>query len=322
MDTLRISIIILLTAFAISACAPQRTAPVEERGRARAGIAHQGIAKKHPRDHIVRRGETLYSIAFRYGLDWRRVANWNRIPAPFVIHPGDRIRLLASNSARRTTNRRSVNQPAPRTRSGASDASRAGSGQNTATQPAAKNTASRQPSPVNKIPPPTTAKAAAKKPQKAAPKKTHSPPPAVKKAAPRKSPPKPVAASRQSGNIAWRWPVSGRTLRRFKAGDAARQGIDIAGKLGDTIVAAAEGTVVYSGTGLIGYGELIIIKHNERLLSAYGHNRRRLVKEGDKVKAGQPISEMGRTAAGEVLLHFEVRVEGKPQNPVNYLPKR
>ncbi len=119
----------------------------------------------------------------------------------------------------------------------------------------------------------------------------------------------------------WRWPANGPVTRRFQAGDT-RKGIHIAGQAGQPVVAAAGGQVVYSGTGLIGYGELIIIKHSEVLLSAYGHNRNRLVREGDSVAAGRVIAEMGLDERGEPLLHFEIRRNGQPEDPLNFLPRR
>jgi lipoprotein NlpD len=111
-------------------------------------------------------------------------------------------------------------------------------------------------------------------------------------------------------------------IRGFVAGDPARNGLDIAGKEGQAINATSAGQVVYSGNGLIGYGELIIVKHSEKMLSAYAHNRVRLVKEGDQVWAGQKIAEMGRNSSDEQVLHFEIRALGKPVNPLTYLPNR
>ena len=125
-----------------------------------------------------------------------------------------------------------------------------------------------------------------------------------------------------TGEIAWRWPAAGPVVVTYVAGDQTRQGIDIAGKAGDPVRAAADGTVVYSGNGLIGYGELIIVKHSPAFLSAYGHNRKRLVKEGDRVTAGQEIAEMGSSSANRDSLHFEIRKNGKPANPTDYLPRR
>lgn len=122
-------------------------------------------------------------------------------------------------------------------------------------------------------------------------------------------------------NIAWHWPAKGELVGRFVAGDKIRQGIDIAGKAGQRIEAAADGTVVYSGTGLIGYGELLIVKHDNEWISAYAHNARRLVAEGDRVKAGQHIADMGATGSVRTMLHFEIRRHGKPVDPLLYLPK-
>ncbi|MGA2654733.1 MAG: peptidoglycan DD-metalloendopeptidase family protein [Gammaproteobacteria bacterium] len=130
----------------------------------------------------------------------------------------------------------------------------------------------------------------------------------------------PVAPSPQTVQIAqgaWQWPVKGAIIGNFKH----TKGIDIAGVEGEIIHAANSGQVVYSGTGLRGYGQLLIIKHNEQYLSAYAHNRKLLVKEGDSVKIGQPIAEMGDTDTNRVKLHFEIRHNGKPVDPLRYLPK-
>jgi lipoprotein NlpD len=118
------------------------------------------------------------------------------------------------------------------------------------------------------------------------------------------------------------WPTDGRILRGFLVNDPARNGLDIAGREGQEIKASAGGTVVYSGNGLIGFGELIIIKHNDRMLSAYAHNRRRIVAEGEEVKQGQKIAELGRNDRNEQILHFEIRVNGRPVDPRKYLPVR
>lgn len=126
-----------------------------------------------------------------------------------------------------------------------------------------------------------------------------------------------------ASRIAWQWPVTGgQIISTYLANDTTRQGIDIAGNGGEVVRAAADGTVVYSGSGLVGYGELIIIKHDEQWLSAYGHNRRRVVSEGAVVKAGQQIGELGSTGAPRNMLHFEIRQNGKPVDPQAYLPSR
>ncbi|MEN5207560.1 peptidoglycan DD-metalloendopeptidase family protein [Stenotrophomonas terrae] len=134
--------------------------------------------------------------------------------------------------------------------------------------------------------------------------------------------PPPATATPVNSGIVWRWPAEGALVGRFVAGEATKQGVDIAGSSGQAVRAAGPGVVVYSGAGLVGYGELIIIKHNDQWLSAYGHNRKRLVNEGQSVKAGDQIAEMGRTGTSRDMLHFEIRYNGKPVDPLIYLPKK
>jgi lipoprotein NlpD len=122
-------------------------------------------------------------------------------------------------------------------------------------------------------------------------------------------------------NLRWQWPTAGRVVERFSAGDPSRKGLKIAGKPGQSIVAAEGGSVVYSGSGLVGYGQLIIVKHNNNYLSAYGHNRKLLVQQGDQVARGAQIAEMG-LAGGAPVLHFEIRRDGDPVDPLALLPRR
>ena len=122
--------------------------------------------------------------------------------------------------------------------------------------------------------------------------------------------------------FAWRWPADGSLVGRYAPGEPTQQGIDIAGNAGAPVRTAADGVVVYSGSGLVGYGELVIVKHNDQWLSAYGHNRSRIVNEGQVVKAGQQIAEMGHSGAARDMLHFEIRYNGKPVDPLQYLPKK
>lgn len=121
--------------------------------------------------------------------------------------------------------------------------------------------------------------------------------------------------------LRWQWPTSGRVVEGFAAGDAVRKGVKIAGKAGQPILAAEGGEVVYSGSGLVGYGPLIIVQHNKNYLSAYGHNRKLLVRQGDQVTKGTQIAEMG-LAGGRPLLHFEIRRDGDPVDPMALLPRR
>jgi len=119
----------------------------------------------------------------------------------------------------------------------------------------------------------------------------------------------------------WRWPIEGKLVQTFRGGDRTRQGIRISGRAGQKVKAVEGGTVVYSGSGLKGYGNLIIVKHNDNYLSAYGFNRRLLASEGQRVKRGQSVAEVGQASSGEYLLHFEIRKNGTAQDPMRYLPR-
>ena len=217
-----------------------RDATLEERG-----------GGPRPTVHVVRPSETLAAIAWRYGLDYRSIARWNRIAPPYVIFPGQRLALRGAEAP-------SARAPAARADSGTGT----GTGRKRAAQVA----------------------------------------------------PAPISAG------GWTWPAKGRLIGGFGKGD--RGGIDIAGRRGQPVVAARDGRVVYTGSGLVGYGRLVIIKHAGRLLTAYAHNDRLLVKEGQTVRAGRQIAEMGSSGAERVKLHFEVRRDGKPLNPLKFLPGR
>lgn len=232
----------------------------------------------------VVRGDTLYSIAFRRGVDYRDLARWNGIDAPYTIWPGQELRLSSPRSGR-------WHHPAPhhvvaRAPVVVAASAHTASHHAVAVVPVAGGHA---PKPVD--PPPVVTSVHATGP------------------------------ARSTDGISWRWPADGALIKRFQSGDAI-PGIELAGRSGDPVRAAADGVVVYSGNGLVGYGELIIIKHSDSFLSAYGHNRKRLVKEGQRVSAGQEIAEMGSTGASRDELQFQVRRNGNPVDPLNYLPPR
>lgn len=210
-----------------------------------------------PGDYMVRRGDTLYSIAFRNNLDYHDLARWNGIGTDYLIVPGQVLRLRGPASA------------APR-------------------QPV------RDSGPVAASPPPPAPSVVLPPPQSATPAPT--------------------------GSGDWVWPTAGSVARGF--GQQGSKGLDLSGRDGQPVVAAAAGKVVYSGNALKGYGELIIIKHDNDLLSAYGYNHSRYVKEGDVVTAGQPIARMGRGPENKPMLHFEIRRAGKPIDPLRQLPKQ
>jgi lipoprotein NlpD len=193
------------------------------------------------RQHIVRSGETLFSIAFRYGRDPAELARWNSLGDGSLIYPGQVIRL--------------------------------------------------------------------------------TPPPAGTRSAP-PGRPKPLPDIPAEPPPAWRWPAAGRVGVEFGGKPGPGTGILIDGRAGQTVHAAASGTVVYAGGGLIGYGQLIIVKHNDTYLSAYGYNASLLVKEGQAVRKGQQIATMGEGPERKPRLHFEIRRNGKPVDPRQFLPAR
>lgn len=275
-------LLLLLCLTMLASCHRHRPAPVEDHSASQ--VKRQLNADGN---YSVRPGDTLYAIAFSYGLDHREVAAWNRIAKPYVIYPGQDLRM-------------SPPKPANRRSSGKSSAVQTSGIKTPAETTTRTHTAA--------TPPPVTAKATPAK-------QIATPPPTV-----------PTAGATAKQNSAdpqsWRWPANGRVLRGYVATNPSRNGLDIVGTEGQPIMATADGKVVYSGNGLLGYGELIIIKHSDRMLSAYAHNKLRLVKEGEQVSAGQEIAEMGRNDQNEQLLHFEIRVRGKPVNPIGYLPKK
>jgi len=257
--------------------------------------------------HRVQAGDTLYGIAFRHRLDWRSVAAWNGIAEPFVIRPGQLLRLTPPEGGRPRLAATDAVRPPP---------------------PAEPRPASRpEPGVVLPAPPPIPRGPAGSAPP--APGLAGSPTGAMPAPAtsPAASEPSAMPAAVASGGAGfrsgqWLWPTEGQVVARFAEGDRSRQGIAIAGTAGQAVRAAAAGTVVYSGAGLVGFGELIIIKHDDLWLSAYGHNRRRLVAEGATVQAGQQIAELGRTGTSRDMLHFEIRRSGRPVDPLPLLPRR
>ncbi len=269
-------------------------------------------------NYAVVQGDTLYSIAFRKGVDFRDLAQWNGIAAPYTIWPGQR--LILSPPAK---SHAAPVAAAPGRASGAPVATApvfepvtASSAPPAAAPPAARSASVPATSPAI-TPSPS-------RPAVAATAATVVPVAGVPAAAPATMPPPaPPAAgvSRVVSSVQWRWPADGSLVGRFQSGDAI-PGIQIVGKSGDPVRAAADGVVVYSGNGLVGYGELVIIKHNDSFLSAYGHNRKRLVKEGQRVSAGQQIAEMGSTGTTRNELEFQIRRDGNPVDPLGYLPLR
>lgn len=235
-------------------------------GRAVAPVGNQGYATKTPQVkytpvkpptvYKVSKGDTLYSISWRYGMDYKTLAKINNIRSPYKIFIGQRLRFKSSSTSTKTQTRITTKSQV------------------------------------------TTDKSATRK--------------TTKKAA---------LANISNTKLTWRWPTKGKVVSTYSKSAAGRKGIDIAGKSGQSVIAAASGKVVYSGSGLPRYGNLLIIKHNDVYLSAYAHNKSLLVKEGQQVKSGQKIALLGKTGTQSNQLHFEIRRNGKPVDPMRFLPK-
>ncbi len=204
--------------------------------------------------YVVKRGDTLYSIGFRSGHGYRRLAKWNNILPPYKIKIGQKIKLHKPVLKKRRTSRNKKNNKVSK-----------------------KRVTSNKTSVISNN-------------------------------------------NKKLLKVSWQWPIKGKMLKNFS--QTGNKGIDIFGKVGWKVRSAASGKVVYSGSGLKGYGKLMIIKHNYLFLSAYANNSRLLVNEGDIVKKGQVIAEVGRVGTQQASLHFEIRKNGNPVNPLNYLPKK
>lgn len=289
----------VVTVLAVTACT-HTPAPVEDLSARAAGsytLTPEGRYR-------VRQGDTLYSIAFNYGLDWKDVARWNNVSRPYTIFPGQELRLTPS-AARRTGSTTTTTRAA-------------GTAPRATTRPADIPDASRSADSSADTASETPQTATETSPAQTTPKTgSDTPPPATP---PVRTPA--VSAGPLGDPENWLWPTEGRVISRFDGSDPSRKGINISGSEGQPIVASADGDVVYSGNGLIGFGELIIIKHSDSMLTAYAHNRRRLVQEGERVLAGSQIAEMGQNHQEQAMLHFELRVDGKPVDPLRYLPGR
>lgn len=297
------AVLVCLVLAALAACGNSPSAPVEDRGYG--GVHGQGYPT-----HRVQRGDTLYSIAFRYGMDYRKVAAANNIYAPYTIYPGQVIVV-----------RETPPTAAPLATAAAVPA---GTPPVVAPYPAAApvvSTPSSSPAPSSAPAPAVPPISAPAVPPISAPASTVAPASAAAPSTAAQAA-APVASEPYTGAVVtnWRWPTEGRVTRGYSG--TVHKGIDIDGSRGDAVRAVAPGKVVYAGTGIVGFGELLIVKHNDVYLSAYGHNDRLLVSEGQAVQAGQQIAEKGSSGTDTVKLHFEIREAGKPIDPLRLLPSR
>ena len=326
-----------LAATMLAGCANQPVqAPVLE--RAPVSAARPAPPPAGPRSDVytVKRGDTMFSIALDHGLDYKELAAWNNIDNPSRIRPGQQLRITPPAGAQEapvivnpiTTSGRVESRPlaAPGAPPGAAAAAATPPKAEAATGPAAAQGSIKSEPLARKLPytPENLALLQrAEAPPAAAPAPAPVPAPAVAAAIPSApvaapAPAQAAAAADDEDKVDWGWPVQGRIIAGFS--EASNKGLDIAAKLGDPVIAAAPGRVVYSGSGLRGYGKLVIVKHNKTYLSAYAHNSVILVKEGQSVVKGQKIAEVGNTDSDKPMLHFEIRKLGKPVDPAKYLP--
>ncbi len=226
------------------------------------------VVETPPKHYKVKRGDTLYSIAWRFNLDYRGLASTNNIKPPYTIRPGQQLSLDVTEKKA---------QPPTMLPSGSTNNVLDKTNTNIV------NSGNSQKNDANK----------------------------------------PSQEFVETQQLRWSWPHNGKIVRTFGENGSLSKGVDIAGALGESVMAAATGKVVFAGNGLRGYGNLIIIEHNDQYLSAYGFNRKILVEEKQVVNRGEKIAELGvEGSSGDPLLHFEIRKDGKPVDPVNYLPRR
>ena len=313
----------------VAGCSSDKPAPVVDRttsgarSSAPATVRDSG-ARPAPRavdgraeSYTVKPGDTLYSIALEHGLDYRELALWNGLDNPGALRVGMQLRLSAPAGAAITAPLRSAG--------GSVEARPLGSGPLGAPLPAATPGTSgaavvSEPKGV-RMPYSEQALAQLSKTETVPPMRTETPRAEPSRTeAPRAEAPRaePAAEARGPDEVEWSWPVKGRVIGTFN--DGSSKGIAIAGKLGQPVLASGPGRVIFSGTGIRGFGKLVVIKHNNTYLSVYAHNSELSVKEGQNVTRGQKIAEMGNTDADQVKLHFEIRRFGKPVDPLKLLP--
>lgn len=281
-------------AAALVGCASRsHRAPVEQRGSAAPAAPVAEVPRilpgaenaGKPGYYTVKPGDTLIRISLDAGQNWRDLVRWNNLENPNVIEVGQVLRVVPPGMDPAVAAARPAPPPKPESR----------------------------PMEVKPLPPVGSAPAGASVP---APAAAASPAPAPSPA------PVPAQAAAREGDddMNWSWPVGGPVLSGFD--EARRKGLALGGRAGEPVLAAADGKVVYAGSGLRGYGNLVIIKHNATYLSAYAHNQALMVKEDQPVKRGQKIAEMGSSDAERVQLHFEIRKQGRPVDPLKLLPSR
>jgi len=324
--TLQRAAALALAGILAAGCASQYKAPVSDRAATRPAAAKPvppapSAPEARSETYTVKRSDTLYSIALDNGLDYKDLADWNGITNPGVIQPGQVLRLrapdsgvqvqavVASSAVESRPLGAEARPPGPESRPIGADAP-----PRAAETPRAAGDRLKTGPKAMKLPYSEKNLALLMREQALSEPKPE-PKPEVQPVAPAA----PQAPGGDGDKVDWSWPSPGKVLAPFS--ESSNKGLDIGGKIGDPVYASASGRVVYSGTGLRGYGKLIIIKHNPTFLSAYAHNSNLLVKEGQNVKKGQKIAEVGNTDSDRAKLHFEIRRLGKPVDPLKFLPE-
>ena len=280
-------LITIAVAITLAACAGQRPAPVVDRSgseRRAAAAPPQAALPREAKDgiYIVRSGDTLANVSASFAIGARELARWKDLTEGSPLRPGQTLRVIPPAEVATVT---------PIARGGQAE--------------------------VRPLPPAAAEVPAVPAPLPPAPTAPAIPPTAT---APPTTSISPETARPPSGVLPWQWPAAGRVIETFD--DPRNKGIDIAGTEGAPVVAAADGEVVYVGSAVRGYGNLVIVRHNDDFITAYAHNRKVLVAEKQTVKRGQTIAELGRSDADRPKLHFELRHQGKPVDPLKYLPAR
>lgn len=309
MNKIRLSLLAALLGLLTACSTPRHSAPVTDRlPTAKAGAEPaKAQPPAGPGYYTVRKGDTLYRIALDQGQAYRDIVAWNNLTNPNDIKVDQVLRVQPPDVATGGAQTGSIASSGVEVRALSAPAAASGG--------AGNKTAPRG----DKRPYSESALAELQKPEAAAAIAAARVPATSAAAASAKAEPAKTADADDDG-IGWIWPAEGKVIASFD--ESKNKGIDISGKLGQHVIAAGSGKVMYAGSGIRGYGNLVIVKHTNNLLSAYAHNKTITVKEGQSVSKGQVIAEMGNTDADAVKLHFEIRQQGKPVDPSKFLPSR
>ena len=281
-------------------------APVVERHPSSGSSAASEARDRDPALYTVKRGDTLLRIALEHGQNYRDLVAWNNITDPNDIKVDQVLRVLPPTGDTGGAQTSAIVMPTVTEVRPAAPAVPKKSGPRGEKRPYSDATLAELRSDAGVV-----------EAQPAAPVAAPARPAVAPAAAPAVAA---AAAATGDEKLSWMWPSEGKVIGTFDEGK--NKGVDIAGKAGQQVVAAGAGKVMYAGSGIRGYGNLVIVKHSNSLLSAYAHNRSILVKEGQSVNKGQAIAEMGDSDADRVKLHFEIRQQGKPVDPSKFLPNR